>query len=458
MEFVHRPYDPQATIAAIATPPGEGGVAIIRISGRDALDVASRVFSGKIHSYASHTAHYGKFFNRRQEVIDSGLALVMHAPRSYTGEPTVELHCHGGALISRRVLEAAIEAGARTAEPGEFTFRAFMNGKLDLPQAEAVQSVISARNELALSSAEKQLEGALSKKILSFQEALVDSAATLEAWVDFPEEGLEFTTMDLIIQQLAATLQEMHHLEATFHQGRFIQEGFSLCLVGRPNAGKSSLMNALLGYERAIVTSIPGTTRDLLQEDLRLGTLHFRLCDTAGIRETEETIEQEGIRRSKKAMEEADLVLLVIDAQHCHQREERVLIEKTLSHKTILAWNKVDLQHPPLPSFDGYKSVSVSAKKGWGLSELQQAIEQLIWQKGPPSKEEVVITNVRHKEALGRACHYLDQLIEGLKQEISPEFLASDMRSCLQELGTIIGTNITEDILTAIFSKFCVGK
>ncbi len=458
MEFTHRPYDPLATIAAIATPPGEGGVAIIRISGIAALDIADRVFSGKIHSYASHTAHYGNFINQKGELIDCGLALVMHAPRSYTGEPTVEFHCHGGSLISRYLLETVIAAGARTAAPGEFTFRAFMNGKLDLAQAEAVQSMISARNELALASAKKQLEGSLSKKILSFKETLVDCAATLEAWVDFPEEDLEFATMDFITLQLTATLQKMVKLEKTFDEGRMICEGLSLCLIGRPNAGKSSLMNALLGYDRAIVTPMPGTTRDLVEEDISLSGLHFRLCDTAGIRETDELIEQEGIRRSRKAMEEADLVLLVIDSQNATQREELALTYETPPCKTILAWNKIDLPHPPLPVFEGYTQVSVSAKQGWGLCALQKTIEKLIWQQGAPSKEEIVITNLRHKESLSRACEFLQQVIQGIKQEVSPEFLVADLRACLQELGTIIGTNVTEDILNAIFSKFCVGK
>lgn len=448
--------DPEATIAAIATPPGEGGVAIIRISGKDALDIADKVFSGKIHTFVSHTARHGKFL-KNGVAIDSGLALVMHAPRTYTGEPIVEFHCHGGSLISRRVLEAVLEAGARAAEPGEFTFRAYMNGKIDLAQAEAVQTTISARNELALSCASRQLEGILSKKIAHFQKSLVDSAATLEAWVDFPEEGLEFMTMEEIIAQLTSLLQEMQLLKATFHNGRFVQEGVTLCLAGRPNAGKSSLMNALLGYERAIVTPIAGTTRDVLQEDLRLGNLHFRLSDTAGIRQTDETIEQEGIRRTKKAMEESDLILLVVDAAQCEKPEELELIHDSLSPKTILAWNKTDLPHPNLPQFP-CTSVHVSAKTGAGIADLQKAIEKHIWREGPPSKEEVVITNVRHHEAICRASDFLQQLIEGLQRGVSPEFLSSDMRACLQELGTIIGTNITEDILNAIFSKFCIGK
>jgi len=443
----------EETIAAIATPPGEGGVAIIRISGKDALDIAAKVFSGKVHAFASHTAHYGKFIDN-DVVVDSGLVLVMHAPKTYTGETVVELHCHGGSLISRRILECVLKAGARAAQPGEFTYRAFMNGKLDLAQAEAVQTAISAKNQLALSSASQQLDGALSKKIASFQKALVDSAATLEAWVDFPEEGLEFMTMEEIIADLTKVLHEMRALEATFHQGRIIHEGISLCLAGRPNAGKSSLMNALLGYERAIVTPIAGTTRDILQEDLRLGQLHFRLVDTAGIRETEETIEQEGIRRTKKAVDDADVLLLVVDAQKCSDPEEAAFIHSSLSPKTIIAWNKTDLPHPPLPTH----GIPISAKTGIGLQQLEKAIENLIFSQGAPSKEELVITSLRHHEALSRACHNLQQLIDGLKTNISPEFLSSDMRACLSELAAIIGTNITEDILTAIFSKFCIGK
>ncbi len=452
-----RAYDPLTTIAAIATPPGEGGVAIIRISGSEALTIAARVFSGDIFSFASHTAHYGKFL-REKEVIDTGLALVMRAPRSYTGELTVEFHCHGGSLISQRLLDVVIQAGARAAQPGEFTFRAFMNGKIDLAQAEAVQETISARNELALASAGKQLEGLLSKKIRHFQQALVDIAATLEAWVDFPEEGLEFMTMESLLEELHSLVKEMRHLEATFSQGRFIQQGITLCLAGRPNAGKSSLMNALLGYERAIVTPIAGTTRDTLQEDLRLGQLHFRLSDTAGLRETEESIEQEGIRRTKIAMDEADIVLLVIDAQQATETDELSLIEAADPSRTVVAWNKVDLPHTALPVIEKYATVPVSAKLGWGLTQLQETLQNLIWRQGPPSKEEVLITNIRHKEALSLSCRYLEQLINGLQEGISPEFLSADMRSALKELGTIIGTDITDDILTAIFSKFCIGK
>lgn len=455
MEFVHLPYEKGDTIAAVATPPGEGGVAIIRISGTGARDVAEKVFKGPVKKYITHTAHFGKIVDADGKCLDEVLLLPMLSPRSYTGEDVIEIHCHGGALLTRKVLNCVLEAGARAARPGEFTFRAFMNGKLDLAQAEAVQELIAAKSDLALHFAEQQLQGALSKKIGGFQKELVDIAAILEAWVDFPEEGLEFASFEEVLAALTAIKEKMEKLLVSFHDGKKIHEGLSLCLVGPPNAGKSSLMNVLLGKERAIVTEIAGTTRDLLEAEMRLGNFHFRLVDTAGIRETEEVIEQEGIRRSKRALEEADLVLLVLDAASPTINQE--LIESASKKKTLVIWNKIDLPHAPLPSV-ALPSVSVSAKEGWGLKELHDKIDALLWQQGPPSKEEVLITNLRHKHALFSAIEGLNALIGGLQRGVSPEFLSSDMRKVLQELGTIIGTNITEDILSAIFSKFCVGK
>ncbi|HEX2578878.1 MAG TPA: tRNA uridine-5-carboxymethylaminomethyl(34) synthesis GTPase MnmE [Rhabdochlamydiaceae bacterium] len=451
---MHRPYQKGETIAAIATPPGEGGVAIVRISGDQALTVAEKIYSGKIRSYQSHTIHFGKIMKEGQ-VVDEVLLVVMKNPRSYTGEDTVEIHCHGGSLISKRVLQTILDAGARAALPGEFTFKAYMNGKLDLAQAEAVQELIAAKNDLALHAAEHQLSGALSKKIECFQKELVDIAAILEAWVDFPEEGLEFTSFEEVILSLESTRKKMELLNQTFDEGKIVHEGLTMCLSGAPNVGKSSLMNALLGKERAIVTAIPGTTRDLLEADLRIGGLHFRLVDTAGIRATDEIVEQEGIRRSHQALIDADLILLVLDASRGVQAIDQELLKIAPPHKTLVVWNKVDLPAAhPKPEH----ALEVSAKEGKGLENLRQAIDQKIWRVGPPSKEEIVITNERHHQALNQAIASIELVINGLKNKISAEFVAADMRRALLELGTIIGTDITEDILSAIFSKFCVGK
>lgn len=445
------------TIAAIATPPGEGGISVIRISGPDAISIADRVFSGPVASYKTHTAHFGKILDKNQNLIDEVLLLVMKGPRSYTGEDTIEIQGHGGSLITRQVLEVVLEAGAKAAGPGEFTRQAFLNGKIDLAQAEAVQTFIGAKNELSLQAASHQLSGALSHQVETFQKELLDTAAILEAWVDFPEEGLEFATKDEILDTLSAIHAKMKKLGSTFHDGRKIHDGLKLALIGSPNAGKSSLMNLLLGHERAIVTHIPGTTRDSLDADLRLFGLHFQLTDTAGIRSTDEIVEQEGIRRSKQALKDADIVLFLIDVSKPLTEEDQALLANVPKDKTLVIWNKIDLPHE-IPQVEVPRSIKLSAKTGEGLDIFKQKLEALIWKDKLPSKDEVVLTNVRHKEALTHAIVDLQTIIDGLKTDISPEFLSADMRSCLSHLGQIIGLDISEDILSAIFSKFCVGK
>lgn len=458
MEFVHQHYQPEETVAAVATPPGEGGVAIIRISGKEALNVAAKVFSGPVHTYATHTAHYGQIVNAAGEHVDDVLILVMKGRRSFTGEDTVEIHCHGGGLITRRVLEVVLQAGARAAMPGEFTFKAFINGKMDLAQAEAVQELICAKNERALDAAESQLKGALSQKISGFQKELTLIAAILEAWIDFPEEGLEFATMDEVCDQLKEACAKMEELAATFHDGRILHDGITLCLIGSPNVGKSSLMNALLDKDRAIVSHVPGTTRDVLEDHLRLNGLNVKLVDTAGIRFSHDEIEQEGIRRSKAAMQDADLILFVLDAHKGLSEEEQWIIEQSPPAKTIAIWNKTDLPHSALPEIPFPHQAKISAKERKGLEELHKKIDAVVWEKGPPSREEVLITNVRHKEALAISIEACKKVIDGLRNGISPEFLSMDMRLSLNELGKIIGTNISEDILSSIFSTFCIGK
>lgn len=451
MDFVHRPYIPGETIAAIATAPGEAGIAVVRISGKDALAVGDKIFSKSVSQIKSHTVHYGKVVQDR-EVIDDVLLLIMRAPRSFTGEDTVEIHCHGG-LASKKVLECCIRAGAKPASPGEFSFKAFINGKIDLAQAEAIQSKIGARNEIAYSTAQDQLEGRLSQKISSLQSRLTDIAAIFEAWVDFPEEDLEFAPFEEVIKTLQNAMLEIKQLINTFDQGRVLHEGVAVSLIGSPNVGKSSLMNALLGKDRAIVSSVPGTTRDLVEDDLRINSLHLRLIDTAGIRDTSEAIEEEGIRRSKKAIERSDIVLYILDVTSPD-------IDFDLPpEKTIAVWNKIDLAHErPLPQLPFTAVVEVSAQKGIGLDALQEAIDRHIMKNGAPRPGEVMITSLRHKNALVEAYSHCEKVVEGLKHNQSAEFVSFDMRAALQALGTIIGKNITEEILTSVFSKFCIGK
>jgi tRNA modification GTPase len=458
MDFTHTPYQPGETIAAISTPLGEGGVGIVRLSGVRAIEIASKIFSGPVASYPSHSAHLGILRDLHGKRVDQVLLLLMRGPRSYTGEDTVELQCHGGLIVTRKILEVCLAAGARAALPGEFTFKAFMNGKLDLAQAEAVQKLVHAKSEQALEIADQQLAGVLSNKIQSFQKELIRLGAILEAWVDFPDEGLEFITFEKMIAALEGIENEMRALIHTFHDGKRIEKGISLCIVGSPNAGKSSLMNALLEMDRAIVTPIAGTTRDLLHEDLTFGGLHFRLTDTAGIRYTEEIVEQEGIRRSKAAVESADIILLVLDASRPVSDEDRAIIEFLPKEKTIALWNKIDLSTCSICPTPFLLSVQISAKERLGIETLKQTINRLVWQKGVPPKDEVIITTLRHKEALTEAVNSLSSLKHGLMEGISPEFLTADLRSALTELGKMLGTNVTEEILSSIFSQFCIGK
>ena len=458
MEFTHQAYQPGETVAAIATPPGEGGVAMIRISGTQAFDVAEKVFSGPVKKYQSHTAHFGYIKDREGARVDEVLLLPMKGPRSFTGEDTVEIFCHGGSLITKKVLEVVLKAGARAANPGEFTFKAFMNGKVDLTQAEAIQELIMAKNERALNSAENQLQGRLSERVRQFERDLIRVYAILEAWVDFPDEGLEFAPMEEVIADLESVASAMDRLITTYHDGRIIHEGVSLCLIGSPNAGKSSLLNALLGKDRAIVSDIPGTTRDVLEDHMRLAGLNIKLVDTAGIREAVEAIEKEGIRRTHSAIDDADVILYVLDATLGESALDPELCKKLSGRKVIAVWNKVDLPHPSIKNDIFSHNARVSAQKGEGIDALTEMIGTVVFDRGAPSKEEVVLTSIRHKEALDEARASLEKVVHGLKSGVSPEFIAFDMRESLSCLGRIIGLNVTEDMLTKIFSTFCIGK
>ncbi|MEX0961622.1 MAG: tRNA uridine-5-carboxymethylaminomethyl(34) synthesis GTPase MnmE [Simkaniaceae bacterium] len=445
------------TIAAIATPPGEGGVAIIRLSGKEALAIANKIFSRSVQNFTTHKAHYGKVLDFKGSAIDEVLLLPMKAPRSYTGEDVVEIHCHGGRLITQKVLKRCLEAGARAAGPGEFTLRAFINGKMDLSQAEAVQSLISAQNENALHSAKAQLEGALSAKIQEFQVELSKIAAIFEAWIDYPEEGLAFASFEEIQLQLEKICERMNVFIESFSEGKLYKEGVSLCLIGAPNVGKSSLMNLLLGKERVIVTNIAGTTRDLIEEEFKIKDLHFHITDTAGIRLTDEIIEKEGIRRSLNKKDEADLTLFVLDSTRPLNSDERRLLQEANFEKTLVIFNKTDLSSHPSLLLEKLQALPISAKKEEGIISLKDAI----YKKAITKKREgetVILTEERHFKALKEARDSLDKVIQGLIDEESPEFIVMDIRSCLFSLGQIVGRDVSEDILSAIFSNFCVGK
>jgi tRNA modification GTPase len=453
-------YTLDKTITAISTPLGEGGIAVIRISGDESFSVAQKLFSKKIHRIIPNTAYVGDFLSLSGEVIDKVVMTFFKGPRSYTGEDVVEVSCHGGMLITRRVLDAILEKNVKPALPGEFTFRAFMNAKMDLAQAEAVQNLVGAKNEYALNIAEEQLQGNLSKIVLEYKEKLTSIAAILEAWVDFPEEGIEFATLDELLEELEEYYQGMQRILETFHEGKIIEKGLNICLVGRPNVGKSSLMNALLDKDRAIVTDIPGTTRDLLEDSLVMNGLHVVLTDTAGIRdEGAEVVEREGIKRSHQAMKKSDIVLFILDASTEITQQDYQLSKQMIKEKTVVIWNKEDLVNRDSKSLDFPFEVHVSAKLGSGLKELKELIDNMVWQHGAaPSKEEVVLTNVRHKNSLETASKSCLCVIQGLRDSVSPEFLTLDMREALSSLGEIIGTDITEDVLSQIFSRFCIGK
>lgn len=448
------------TIIAISSPPGEGAISIVRISGPDALPLGAALFSRPLPP--SHTVLMGKILDKEGLPLDQVLLLVLRSPKSYTGEDTVEIFCHGGALLTRKILERGIEVGARLANPGEFSYRAYLNGKIDLVQAEAVQMAIHAKNEQALSFAEKHLLGELSQKIRSFQDTLLQALASLEAAMDFPEEDIEALQYAHIEALLSPLLFSMQKLQQTFHHGKLVELGFTLCLLGAPNVGKSSLMNAFLREERAIVTPIAGTTRDTLQETVRIGSLHCHLLDTAGIRDTTEIVEQEGIRRSFLAMEKADCILLLLDATRPLLPKERELLSLVPPHKTFLVWNKVDEALPqeslPLECLSHRSPYLLSAKTKEGMDLLEKGIENYFYTTPPPSQEEVVLTKERHFAALSQALHSVEATLTGLHGKTPLECLALELKSALTSLSQILGIDVTEEVLTTIFQKFCLGK
>ncbi|KPK33483.1 MAG: hypothetical protein AMK70_09440 [Nitrospira bacterium SG8_35_1] len=451
------------TIAAISTPAGQGGIGIVRISGEEAIGIADRVFrspSGKKLSQSpSHRILYGHVINgHREDIIDEVLVSVMKAPHTYTKEDVVEINCHGGAVPVRSVLEAVLKQGARLAEPGEFTRRAFLNGRIDLAQAEAVLDVINALTVQSQKSSLAQLRGSLSEKIETIRDETAELTAFIEAHIDFPDEEIQSIDRNDMAQRAAGIRQSLEKLITGSRYGIILREGLKTAIVGRPNVGKSSLLNSLLDHDRAIVTEMPGTTRDVIEEYLNVEGIPLKIMDTAGIRNVEDIAEKEGVRRSLQSMEDADLVLLVLDGSEELHSTDGELLDKTSGKNTVVIVNKEDLEQKLILSSSERRIVSISAKQGTGLDKLRKEIVKTALQGQKEPLSGAVVTNVRHVRALEKALASLDSFSEEAARMTSPEFLSLELREALNAIGEIIGITTPDDILNRIFSNFCIGK
>jgi tRNA modification GTPase len=453
----------QDTICAVSTPPGEGGIGIIRMSGKDAVAIAATVFKPRkdkrLASEASHTLHYGHVVDPDAgEVVDEALVGLMRAPTTYTREDVVEINCHGGMMPLWRTMNLLIAAGARQAEPGEFTKRAFLNGRLDLSQAEAVMDIIRAKTDLSHKAANELLLGGLSTEISGLRNRLISIVASVEAGIDFPEEDIETETGLPLAEDVSRALGEIEGLLSNVTYGRIVRDGFATAIVGRPNVGKSSLLNALLKQDRAIVTEIPGTTRDVLEEYLNMDGVPLRILDTAGIRHSHDAVEKEGIRRSLAAIASADLVIVVLDGSQPLTPEDGRVLHELRGKNAIAVINKSDLlrklEQLDLPG----TQVPVSCRTGAGLDELRRSIADVVRRGIVGSREHAWAVNQRHKTALEQTKDSLQKALDSIKADLSPEFIAVDLRGALDNLGLIIGATYTEDILERIFNEFCIGK
>lgn len=450
------------TIAAISTPAGEGGIGMIRVSGPDAERIATRLFRKKGGGFQSHLFYYGAIVDPESGgCIDEAMVVLMRAPRSYTREDVLEIHSHGGTLVVQKVLQLVLRDGARLAQPGEFTRRAFLNGRIDLAQAEAVIDIIRSKTDLALEVAQSQREGSLSRRIGEIKGGLVQLLALLEAHIDFPEEDIEPASRDEIALKVAEFSREIGGMIATYAEGRILREGIAVLIAGRPNVGKSSLLNSLLREKRAIVTSIPGTTRDIIEEVVNIRGIPLRLIDTAGIRETEDLIEQEGVRLTMEQIPRADLILFMVDASHPLSSEDIAIYDAIRDKRHVVVLNKSDLLEQPVASFPLDEiTCSISALTGEGLGSLKDLIADLFLHgKLGDRRAQLFISNSRHRDALERANVSLQRFSENYSLAGGQlELLAADLREVVQALGEITGETTTDDLLDLIFSQFCIGK
>lgn len=454
------------TIAAIATAMSNSGIGIIRMSGDEALDVADRIFSPKtgskkVSEMQSHTVHYG-YIKDGAEVVDEVLLLVMRAPKTYTCENVVEIDCHGGSLVMKKILETVLKYGARPAEPGEFTKRAFLNGRIDLSQAESVIDVINAKNDMALKSSVSQLQGMVSDKIRDIRSIILHELAFIESALDDPEHYSLDDYQDEISVKMKNALEQVSKLLLSADNGKMLKEGISTVLVGKPNAGKSSLLNILVGEERAIVTEIAGTTRDILEEQIQIGGIGLNIIDTAGIRDTNDIVEKIGVSKSKEYLDKADLVIYVADSSTPIDENDRSIIRLIQDKQAIVLLNKSDLEavttenmlkdliHKPI--------ISISAKEKQGIKDLEDEIQNMFFAGKISFNDEIFITNVRHKNALAEAEQSLKMVLQSISDGMPEDFFTIDMMSAYEELGSIIGESVDDDLVNEIFSKFCMGK
>lgn len=454
------------TIAAIATAMSNSGIGIVRISGDEALEVADRIFrpkkgSRKVSDMETHTIHYGYVVDG-EEVVDEVMLLIMKAPRSYTCEDTIEIDCHGGVLVMKKILETVLKYGARPAEPGEFTKRAFLNGRIDLSQAESVIDVINAQNELALKSSVSQLQGAVLEKIKDIRAVVLHEIAFIESALDDPEH----VSLDGYPEQLRGIMSDAHSkvikLLDSSDNGKMLKEGINTAIVGKPNAGKSSLLNILVGEERAIVTEIAGTTRDILQEQIQIGGIGLNVIDTAGIRDTEDIVEKIGVNKSREYIEKADLIIYVVDSSTKLDENDQEIIEAIQDKKAIVLLNKSDLDAKTdaaiLQERLDKPILSISAKNNTGIHELEKLIEEMFFSGKLSFNDEVYITNIRQKNALAEAESSLKMVLQSIDDGMPEDFFTIDMMNAYEVLGTIIGESVGEDLVNEIFSKFCMGK
>lgn len=469
------------TIAAIATALSDSGIGIIRISGEDAIRIGDRIFCTKsgrhrLGEAETHTIQYGYIVDSNEEkewkkhIVDEVMITVLKAPRSYTTEDTVEINCHGGVLVMQKILQAVLKAGARMAEPGEFTKRAFLNGRIDLSKAEAVMDVIHSQNELALNSSMNQLKGNLSEEIKELREELIYEIAFIESALDDPEHISLEGYPEQLSQKIHQLTDRIYSLIASADNGKLIQEGISTVIVGKPNAGKSSLLNLLVGEERAIVTDIAGTTRDILEEHIKLHGIGLNIIDTAGIRDTEDTVEKIGVERAKKYAKDADLIVYVADASVKLDESDREIISLIGNKNVIILLNKTDLEtvvtedmienmiKELIPEHKKIELIRTSTRDNTGIGTFEQTIKNMFFGGNLQGNGEIVITNMRHKEALQQAYDSLLLINQSIRDGMPEDFYSIDLMSAYASLGAIIGEEVGEDLVNEIFSKFCMGK